>query len=98
MTYMKIMYCHRIFTPGDYAFVIIMSTRVGEPYLFTKSFWNRDLFSSKALFFWIRISDHLSSIRHPGSSFIFLSIRLSPIAYRLGIIMSPSIAIKKTKV
>ena len=51
MTYMKIMYGHCIFTPGDQAFPIIGSAGVGEPYLFAEGFGDGCFFSCKPLFF-----------------------------------------------
>lgn len=67
MTYMKIMYGHCIFTPGDQTFPIIGPTGVGEPHLFAEGLGDGSFFSCKPLFFGINIiniaTDHSASER-----------------------------------
>lgn len=79
MTYMKIMYGHCIFTPGDQTFPIIGPTGVGEPHLFAERLGDGRLFSYKSRFFGVGFDnvdiscflDHSSSERASWDSVIF---------------------------
>jgi hypothetical protein len=55
MTYMKIMYGHCIFTPGDQTFPVIGPTGMREPHLFAERLGYGSLFSCKPLFFGVNI-------------------------------------------
>lgn len=75
MTYMKIMYGHCIFTPGDQTFPIIGPTGVGEPHLFAERLGNGCLFSYKPRFFGVGFDNvatgHSTSERASWDSVIF---------------------------